>query len=133
VTLRQEFAAAAGPNALVALHNRTFLFGPSFALGPNTLMLAYLMCRSRLVSRFIATLGLIGGPRIFASAIAVLFGLHEQVSTWGAIAAVPVFAWEMSLAIWLIVNGFKPSPIIPGDSHQVAADDGRPPLATAVR
>lgn len=54
-------------------------------------------------------IGLVGGPLIFASSIAVLFGLYEQVSTLGSIAAIPVFAWEMSLAVWLIAKGFKPS------------------------
>jgi hypothetical protein len=123
VTLRQGAARAAGVDAatlvtvgksLVAIHEWTFLFGPNFALGPNTLMLAYLMYRSGLVPRFIAVLGLVGGPLLFAFATAVLFGLFEQVSVWGAIAAVPVFAWEMSLAVWLIVKGFKPSPLTSG-------------------
>ena len=54
-------------------------------------------------------IGLVGGPLIFASSIAVLFGLCEQVSTLGSIAAIPVFAWEMSLAVWLIAKGFKSS------------------------
>jgi hypothetical protein len=49
-------------------------------------------------------LGLIGGPLIFASATAVLFGLYKQVSVWGTIAAIPVLAWEISLAVWLIVK-----------------------------
>jgi hypothetical protein len=120
VTLRQDFARATGANAdalvsvgksLVAVHDWTFLFGPNLALGPNTLMLAYLMYRSRLVPRFIALLGLVGGPLLFAFATAVLFGVFEQVSLWGAIGALPVFAWEMSLAVWLIVKGFKPSPV----------------------
>jgi hypothetical protein len=53
---------------------------------------------------------------IFASATAVLFGLYEQISVWGSILAVPVFAWEMSLAIWMIVKGFKPSPLTSGDT-----------------
>jgi Domain of unknown function (DUF4386) len=87
VTLRQDFAGAAGANAaslvalgqsLVAVHDWTFLFGPGFAIGVNTLMLAYLMYRSGLVPRLIAVLGLIGGPLIFASSAAVLFGLYEQ-------------------------------------------------------
>jgi hypothetical protein len=46
-------------------------------------MLAYLMYRSGLVPRPIAVLGLFGGPVIFASSAAVLFGLYEQVSVWG--------------------------------------------------
>jgi hypothetical protein len=119
VRLRQEFAGATGADAaslvavgksLVAIHDWTFLFGPNLALGPNTLMLAYLMYRSRLVPRVIAVLGLIGGPLIFVSGTAVLFGLYGQQSVWGAIAAIPVFGWEMSLAVWMIVKGFKPSP-----------------------
>lgn len=97
--------------SLVTIHDWTFLFGPNLAIGVNTLLLAYLMYRSRLVPRGIAVLGLIGGPLIFASGAAVMFGLYQQISVWGAIAAIPVFAWEMSLAVWLIVKGFKPSPI----------------------
>lgn len=120
VTLRQDLAGASGRNAaalvtvsksLVAIHDWTFLFGPDLVLGANTLLLAYLMYRSGLVPRFIALLGLVGGPLICASATAVLFGLYEQVSVWGAIAAIPVFAWEVTLAVWLIAKGFKPSPI----------------------
>lgn len=70
--------------------------------------MAYLMYRSQLVPRVIAVLGLMGGPLIFASAIAELFGLYQQLSRVGALTAIPVFAWELTLAIWLITRGFKP-------------------------
>lgn len=121
VTLRQDFAVATGANAasllvagksLVVIHNWTFLFGPSLAIGVNTLLLAYLMFTSRLVPRLIPVLGLIGGPVIFAAGTAEMFGIFQQVSVWGAIAALPVTAWELSLAVWLIVKGFKASPIL---------------------
>jgi hypothetical protein len=120
VTLRQGSAAAAGGDdgalvvvqeALVAVHDWTFLLGPNFALGVNTLLLAWLMHRSGLVPRWIAVLGLAGGALIFASATAVLLGLYDQISAMGVIAALPVFAWEMSLAVYLVVKGFKPSPL----------------------
>jgi hypothetical protein len=120
VTLRQGSAAAAGADdgalvvvqeALVAVHDWTFLLGPNFALGVNTLLLAWLMHRSGLVPRWIAVLGLAGGALIFASATAVLLGLYDQISAMGVIAALPVFAWEMSLAVYLVVKGFKPSPL----------------------
>jgi Domain of unknown function (DUF4386) len=139
VTLRQDLAGAAGANgaplvalgqALVAVHNWTFLFGPGLAIGVNTLMLACLMYRSGLVPRLIAVLGLIGGPLVFASSAAVLFGLYEQVSVWGSVAAIPVFAWEMSLAVWLIAKGFKPSAIASLDAQQHGAG-GAPALAAA--
>ncbi|MEV6393803.1 DUF4386 domain-containing protein [Streptomyces sp. NPDC051907] len=126
VTLRRDFTGGvegaggapdpdassfvAAGRALVAIHDWTFLLGPNVALGANTLLLAWLMYRSRLVPRFIAVLGLVGGPLICLSATAVMFGLYEQVSVPGSIAAVPVFAWEATLAIRLIAKGFDPSP-----------------------
>ncbi len=117
VTLRHDFAGATGANAatlivvaksLVVIHNWTFLVGPSLAIGVNTSLLAYLMYTSGLVPRIIPVLGLIGGPVIFAAGTAEMFGLFQQVSVLGAIAAIPVTAWEMSLAVWMIVKGFKP-------------------------
>jgi hypothetical protein len=39
----------------------------------------------------------------------VLFGLYDQISVWGPITTIPVFAWEMPLAVWLIAKGFKPA------------------------
>jgi hypothetical protein len=131
VTLGQDSAGAAGGQtasllstgeALVAIHDWTFLFGPGFAIGVNTLLLAYLMYRSGLVPRPIAVTGLIGGPLIFASSTAVLFGLYEQISAWGSIAAIPVFAWEMSLAVWLIAKGFKPTATTSGATQRIAMD-----------
>jgi len=38
-----------------------------------------------------------------------MFGLYEQISVWAAITAVPVFAWEICLALYLTVRGFRPS------------------------
>ena len=103
VTLGQDSAGAAGDQAaslvttgeaLAAIHDWTFLFGPGFAIGVNTLMLAYFDVQVWARSTAIAVIGLVGGPLIFASSIAVLFGLYEQVSTLGSIAAIPVFAWR---------------------------------------
>jgi hypothetical protein len=133
VTLRQDLAGAPGTDdaalvtvggSLVAVHDWTFLIGPNVLLGANSLLLAVLMYRSRLVPRPIAVLGLVGGPLICVSAGGVMFGLYEQVSTIGSIAALPVFAWEVSLAVYLIVKGFKASPA-------VAPVERQPDLAAA--
>ena len=91
----------------MALHNWTFLFGPKLALGVNTVLLASLMFRSRLVPRPIAILGLVGGSLVFVSGTAVLFGAYADLSTLGVAAAMPVLAWELSVALWMIIKGFR--------------------------
>lgn len=100
-------ALSAVSDGLVAVHDWTFLLGPGFAIGVNTLMLAYLMYRSELVPRWIARIGLVGGPLIFASSTAILFGAYEQLDPVAGALAFPVFAWEMSLAVYMIVKGFR--------------------------
>jgi hypothetical protein len=130
VTLRQGGAGAASADtaalvtagkALVAFHDWTFLLGPGLCAGlGNGLLLGYLMYASGLVPRAMAVLGLVGGPLVFASGIAVLFGLYAQVSGWSAIATLPEFAWELTLGIWLVVKGFTPSPITAGTTPSPA-------------
>ena len=129
VTLRQEFAGAAGADAaalvpigsaLVAVHDATFLLGPG--LGPlgNGILLGYLMYRSGLVPRRMAMLGLIGGPLLLLSFVGVLFGAFEQVSLPAAIATIPEFLWELSLGIYLIVKGFNMSALASASSRTEA-------------
>ena len=132
VTLRQEFAGVAGADAavlvpigraLVAVHDATFLLGPGFLAGlGNGILLGYLMYRSGLVPRGMAMLGLIGGPLLIVSFVAVLFGVYEQVSLPSAIATIPEFLWELSLGIYLVVKGFLPSPITEGFAGDVGLD-----------
>jgi hypothetical protein len=121
VTVRQEFAGVAGADAaalvpigsaLVAIHDATFLLGPGF-LAPlgNGILLGYLLYRSGLVPRGLTMLGLIGGPLLLVSFVAVLFGVYDQVSLPSAIATIPEFLWELSLGIYLMVKGFKASAI----------------------
>ena len=72
------------------------------------------MYRSGLVPRGMALLGLVGGPVLCASGTAVMFGVIEPGSARQAIATAPEFVWELSLGVYLIVKGFKPSPITTG-------------------
>jgi Domain of unknown function (DUF4386) len=114
VTLRKAGAGAdalVAGQALVALYNWTFHLGQSLLPVVNALLLGYLLYRSRLVPRVLPLLGFIGALLLLASDIAVLFGLWERVSGLSAIAALPIALWEFSLGIWLVVKGFKPSPI----------------------
>jgi hypothetical protein len=117
VTLREESTGPDGAltvagESLVAIHDWTFLLGPSFAVGVNGLLLGYLFYRSGLVPRQIAMLGLIGGPLIFASSIAILFGAYEQTGGTAFLLALPEIAFEASITVYTIWKGFRPSPIL---------------------
>jgi hypothetical protein len=121
VTLRDDFGGADTDSAslsiaghtLVALHDWTFLLGPQFGAGfGNGILLGYLAYRSGLVPRRMALLGLIGGPLAFVGGVLVLFGAIEDPS--GALFAFTIIeiVWEASLAIYLTVKGYRPSPLL---------------------
>ena len=130
VSLRRDFAGSSDVDpdtlsaigsALLALHEWTFLFGPNFALGAASLLLAYLMYASGLVPRGIAVLGLVGGALISASAVAVLLGAYEQLSAPGVVVALPVFAWELALLGYMILKGFRPVSILTAPADRLVA------------
>jgi hypothetical protein len=52
----------------------------------------------------------------------VLFGVIDEGSVWQAIATIPEFSWELSLGIYLILKGFKPSPILYDDGRHAGVD-----------
>ncbi len=116
VSLRQDVTADEGSllavgQSLVAIHDWTFLLGPGFCVGVNGILLGWLMYRTGLMPPRLALLGVIGGPLIFVSSIAVLFGAYEQDGLH-ALFSVPEGAFEAAFAIYLIVKGFRPSPVL---------------------
>jgi hypothetical protein len=117
VTLRAHPAGADGSaltavgQSLVAVRNWTFLLGPNLMAALNALLLGTLMYRSRLVPRLIPTVGLIGGVLLLADVTAIFFGGYGLGTVWHGIASAPIFAWELSLGVWMAVKGFRPSPI----------------------
>ena len=138
VTLGDDLAASIGANApsldiagrtLVAIHDWTFLLGPGFCVGVNGILLGWLMYRTGLMPPRLALLGVIGGPLIFASSIAVLFGAYEQDGLH-ALLSIPEAAFEASFAIYLIVKGFRPSPIL-DDARYAGPAGGAPRPASA--
>ncbi len=96
----------------------------------NGLLLGYLFYRSGLVPRPLAMLGLVGGPMIFASAIAVLFGAYEQTGTH-FIFSLPVIVFEASITIYTIVWGFRPSPILDDSRYAGVGEGSLSPAAAA--
>ncbi|WP_235835575.1 MULTISPECIES: DUF4386 domain-containing protein [Arthrobacter] len=115
VSLREAGAGADAVvtgQALVALYDRFFLLGQSLIPAANALLLGSLLYKSRLVPRVLPVLGFIGAPLLLASNGAVMFGLIDRISPVSGIATLPIAVWELSLGVWLVVKGFKPSPII---------------------
>jgi Domain of unknown function (DUF4386) len=134
VTLRKDLAGATGTDtaslilsgrSLVAVHDATFLLGPAFcaAIG-NGLILGYLMLRSGLVPRRFAQFGIAGGSLALVTALLVLFGAYDQSSGPSFILTLPEAVWELSLGIYLIVNGFRTdASLFQRDRRDIGADD----------
>jgi len=117
VTLRQNAAGADGASlvtvgqSLVAVRNWTFLLGPNLMAALNAMLLGTLMYRSRLVPRLIPTVGLIGAALLLTDVIAIFFGAYGLGTVWHGIASAPIFVWELSLGLWMVVKGFRPAAV----------------------
>jgi hypothetical protein len=129
VALRQDLASGTtnaplvdDARSLLAWHDQTALLGPQFCAGlGNGILLGALMWRSRLLPRPMTMFGLVGGP------LAVLAGVGVLLGVWGIHSGLPVAMtapeaiWELSLSVWLLVKGFRPSPILTGEPVVSAA------------
>jgi hypothetical protein len=130
VTLRQDLVGASGAqtaamtatgNTLVNAYEWSFLFGPGLVVGfGNGLILGYLMYRSGLVPRRLAMLGLIAGPLLILGFVLVLFDVIQPGPGAHMLLTLPEMVWELSLPIYLLVKGFRPSPITTIDVREPA-------------
>jgi hypothetical protein len=89
------------------MHDWAFLVGPGTLPAVNALLLAPLLLRAGLVPRIIPIVGLIGAPLLLAGSAGILFGVIDQVSAAGFMAAVLIAAWEIALGFWLLLKGFN--------------------------
>jgi Domain of unknown function (DUF4386) len=113
LTLSQGFVAAADESTyrmagalLHAIYKWTSMFGPLFFLGVNTLMYSSLLYKSQLVPRPLAVMGLSGATLVLVYALLVTFGVAIQAADLFVLLALPIAAYEMILAGWLIIKGF---------------------------
>ncbi len=121
-------STAAVRDGLIAVHDWTFLVGPGLVCGTNTVLVAWLLYRSGAVPRFIPVLGLVGGPLIFAANAGKLLGLYDSIAGAAGVVVVPIFAWEVCLAVYLIARGFR----APTADLPPAARVTEPAVATGV-
>jgi hypothetical protein len=120
VTLHQDLGTAPGSDTAtlvtlgashVATYHWAFTLGGSLMPGINAILLGTLMYRSGLVPRVLPVIGLIGVPLHITAVVLTMFGVIDRVGSVALIAALPIFVWELSLGIYLVVKGFRPCPI----------------------
>ncbi len=117
VSMRRDGAGADAlvtSQALVGFYDSIFLLGGGFMPAVNALLLGTLLYQSRLVPRILPRIGFVGATTLVMSDLGVLFGAWDRVSAVTAIAAIPIAVWEFSLGVYLLVKGFRPSPITAG-------------------
>lgn len=85
------------------LHDWTFLVGPGLINPVNASVLALLLWRRRLVPRFVPALGAVGSAIVLVMNLLVMFGQTRPVP----VLALPLFAWEISLAAVLVLRGLS--------------------------
>lgn len=117
--LASRWTGASGPvaDALRELHTAAFLVGQGLVISVNTIVLGTLLLDSRTVPRALAVLGLAGGTLVLVSNLAQLWGLIPLNGAVAGAAAVPIFAFEIWFAVYLIVVGLRtpdPAPPVAG-------------------
>lgn len=96
----------AGPGFL-AIHEAAFLVGQGLVISVNTLVIATLLLRTGVVPRWIAGVGLAGGVAVLAGNVLQLTGAIDRGGAVAGILAVPVFAFEISFATYLVARGLR--------------------------
>lgn len=110
---RLEPSDASMSAAATGLHDAAFLVGQGLVISVNTIVLGWLLLDSRAVPRGLAVLGLVGGAVVLCSNLAQLWGSIPPVGVVAGVAAIPIFAFEIWLAVQLIVFGFRRHPTRP--------------------
>lgn len=89
------------------VHTAAFLLGQGLVISVNTVVLAWLLRDSAAVPRALAWLGTGGGLLVLCSNLAQLWDVIPLNGAVAALAAVPIFAFEIWLALYLIVRGLR--------------------------
>ena len=116
VSVNQEIANSQSLNAdsaitvsqfFLEIHTWTFILGPNFMLGINTMCYSYIYYKTKLIPRKISILGIYASFSVSVAAYLEIFGVIEQVSLLGGILSLPLGLTEMSLAFYVLIKGFN--------------------------
>jgi hypothetical protein len=112
--------------SFAAVKDWTFLLGPGFVVGVgNGLLFGYLMYTSGLVPPRMALLGLVGGPVLIASGVAVMFGVDQPGGTLQSLCTIPEALWELLVGLYFTFKGFRAeAPILRGEAHANRTEAG---------
>lgn len=101
-----EDLKAAG-ELLQTMYRWTATLGPNFMLGINTFLYSYLLRKTALVPKKLASFGMITAVSVFVAGLLEVFQAIESFSALKGILALPVGVFEISLALVLILKGFR--------------------------
>jgi len=107
-------APTGADGAAVAAHTAAFFLGQGLVISVNTVILGWLLWDAAAVPRALAALGMAGGAIVLVSNAGQLAGVIPLNGILAGVAAVPVFAFEIWFAVWLIAVGVRPAPGIRG-------------------
>jgi hypothetical protein len=107
-----DAAASTGLGALLQAQHSVAILLIYLVTTAAGMCMATLLYRSRLIPRWIATLGVIGYPVLLAGCALDMFGLVDVTQGVGLVALVPGGVFELILPIWLLAKGFT----FPGES-----------------
>ena len=88
------------------------------------------MSPRELLRRRMTWFGLIGGPLVFVSGIAVMFGAFEPRSVAQGVATIPEIIWEAFLGLSLTFKGFNMAPLV-FDGRRDTEGDANPAIASS--
>jgi len=119
LTLSQEYVTAGASNASLYQISGTLLLAVKtwagmlsvIAFTTGAMMYYYIFYQSKLVPRWLSGWGFLGAALSLASAVLVIAGLLNSLSTVFIVFNLLILVQEMVLAVWLIVKGFNPSVI----------------------
>jgi hypothetical protein len=73
------------------------------------------------VPKRMALLGLVGGPLVCITGVAVMFGADTPGGALQGIATIPEFVWELLLGLYPLIWGFKAdAPILTGETPEAS-------------
>lgn len=92
---------------LLAGHDAAFLVGQGLIISVNTLVIGALLVRTGVVPRWIGALGLVGGALVLVGNGLQLGGVLDRGDAIAGLFALPVFAFEISFATFLVARGLR--------------------------